>query len=208
LIRGSTSSCKEKSFEKELSECIKSIPESLRPNMIYILDQGLYFPTKDGLIIFDLEIIQRTEEEYKIIKNLENKANESQNFILFFSTLIDHAFHQSRIRKPAQYTDYVLNPIVWENKIKENRASNTPIRKLINNCTHWSEEESASVLLIFEEQCSECGIEYKFYTLPPGGKAFRIELENNLKKEGCLSLPKDKKFICSCGENLTIKEAM
>ena len=202
-----TSSCKASSFEKELTNSIKSIPESLRPNMIYILDQGLYFPTKENCIYLDLETIQTTQEDYKIIPNSANVTTESQNFILFFSNLIDHAFHQSNIRKPTKYTSYVINPTVWEDKIKETRDSDVPVKKFINRYTQWSEKHNGVLLTIFEESCPNCSIEYKFYRLPPGTKEMRANLEKELREKKCLPLPINNKHTCDCGEILTMKEA-
>jgi len=201
------SSCSKKSFQEELSLCLKKIPESLRPNMIYILDQGIYLPTNNDVIYLDLESIQTTKDGYRLIENSAHEQAESQNITLFFSMLIEHAFHQSSLRKPAKYSSYVLNPSMWERKLNEDRDSQVPIKKLINKYTRWSDSLNGELLVIFEESCSKCNKKYKFYTLPPGPIKEIDKLKIDLEEKDCKPLPKNKKYTCNCGESLIIEEA-
>lgn len=201
-----TTSCKQQSLEQELVSCLEKIPEPLRPNLIYILDQGLYFPTTNGRICLDLESIQTTTEGYEIIKNSANNHSESQNIVLFFSMLIEHAFQQSSVRKPTRYSSYSITPSIWENNIKKTQNPKKQVRKLINRYVCCSEKHDGVSLIIFEEKCDICCKEYKFYVLPPGTKSMRSNIESDLKAKGCLPLPQTKKHICSCGKELDIKE--
>lgn len=201
-----TSSCAEKSFEAELVNCLDQVPEALRPNLIYILDQGLYFPTSSGEIKLDLETIQKTEGNFRIIKNTSNDDTESQNFVLFFSMLIEHAFHQSSLRKPTKYSSYTITPSVMGNNFKKTRKSEIPISKFINKYTRWSDKIENLLMVAFEETCTKCGAIYQFHVLPPGSKKMRSEIEQKFQKSGSILMPKSKKYVCVCGEKFDINE--
>lgn len=199
-----SSSCKEKSFESELQHCIEKIPETLRPNLIYILDRGLYIPTTGGNIVMDLKSIQSVMEGYKAILN--QSKTEAQNIILYFSLIIEHAFQQSSIRKPAKYTSYVLNPSLWEKHLESRGKLNVPVRMFINQHTRWHEKHG-ELITIYEEKCSVCNSPYKFYPLPPGSKKHNEGLSQSLEKDGCIPLPKSLHHRCSCGNTFEISEA-
>lgn len=201
-----TSSCKQKSFQAELDSCLELTPEALRPNLIYILDQGLYFPTKSGTIHYDLEIIQKVDDGYRIIPNNANPEAEPQNFYLLLSNMIEHTLSQSGQRKPVNYSSYSLTPTMWRASIEKSRGTSVPIKKFINKYTKWSSEHGEELLVIYEENCPECKVAQKFYVLPPGTKKSRTKLAENLKEQGCAPLPKSKKFTCSCGKSYEIKE--
>jgi len=201
-----TSSCKQKSFQAELDSCLYLTPEALRPNLIYILDQGLYFPTQSGSIYLDLEIIQKVEDGYKIIHNNANPEAEPQNFYLFLSKIIEHTLSQSGQRNPVNYSSYSLTPTMWRASIEKNRGATTPIKKFVNKHTRWSSEHGGELIVIYEETCPECKVVQKFYVLPPGTKNSRTKLADSLKEQGCVPLPKNKKFTCGCGKCYEIKE--
>lgn len=201
-----TSSCKQKSFQAELDLCLDLTPETLRPNLIYILDQGLYFPTKSGTIYLDLETIQKVEEGYRIIQNNTNPEAESQNLYLLLSMIIEHTINQSNLRKPVNYSSYSLMPTMWRASIEKNRDTTTPIKKFINKYTRWSSEHGGELLVIYEETCPECKVSQKFYTLPPGTKKARTKLVEDFREQGCVPLPKSKKFTCGCGKSYEVKE--
>lgn len=199
-----TSSCKEKSFESELTHCIEKIPESLRPNLIYVLDRGLYLPTSDKNIVIDLKSIQTVIEGYKAILNLPK--NEAQNILLFFSLVIEHAFQQSSIRKPAKYSNYVIRPSLWEKHLENRGKLNVPVHMFINQHTRWSEKHG-ELITVYEETCSSCNLAYKFYPLPPGSNSYLEGLRKDLEKDGCIPLPKSLLHKCTCGNTFEIAEA-
>jgi len=201
-----TSSCKQKSFQAELNSCLELTPEALRPNLIYILDQGLYFPTKSDTISLDLEIIQKVQEGFNIIHNNANPDTESQNFYLLLSMIIEHTLNQSGQRKSVKYSNYSLTPTMWRASIEKSRDMSIPINKFINKHTRWSSEHREGVLVIYEEDCPECKLTQGFYVLPPGTKKLRTKLEENLKGQGYAPLPKSKDFTCRCGKSYEVKE--
>ena len=203
-----TSGCTKKSFERELNSCLDATPEALRPNHIYILDQGLYFPTSAGQIRLGLESIQNVREGYKMVPNNANSESESQNFYLYLANIIEHVFHQSGKRRPTEYSSYSITPTLWRSHLEEERGQDsTPVRKFINPHTRWSEKLGGELLVIYEEKCPKCGADGKFYPLPPGSTKAREKLAVELEKQGCVPLPKSKKFTCGCGQTYEIKEA-
>lgn len=200
-----TSSCKQKSFQTELDSCLDLTPEALRPNLIYILDQGLYFPTSSGTIYLDLETIQKVQEGFQIIPNNANPDAEPQNFYLLLSKIIEHTLNQSRQRKPVNYSSYSLTPTMWRASIEKSRDASTPPKKFINKHTRWSNEHGGELLVIYEESCPKCKVSQRFYVLPPGTKKSRTKLEEDLNEKGCVPLPKSKKVTCRCGESYEVK---
>lgn len=201
-----TSNCKQKSFQAELESCLDLTPEPLRPNLIYIMDQGIYFPTSSGTIYLDLETIQKVQEGFQLIPNNVNPDAESQNFYLLLSKIIEHTLNQSAQRKPVDYSSYSLTPTMWRASIEKSRDPSIPIKKFINKNTRWSSETEEGLILIYEENCPECKVAQKFYVLPPGTKKSRTELEETLNNQGCVPLPKSKKFSCACGKSYDIKD--
>lgn len=198
-----TSSNKISSFQKELESITKDIPEVLRPNMIFILDQGLFLPKHNEHITLDLKTIQTVLYSYGLIENTEELA--PQNFVLFFSILIEHAFHQSKERKPTPYTQYVTTPSIWKQQIDKTRDKNIPIEKYINKYSLWS-DDNHELYAMYDEICPKCKTEYTFYNLPPASKQKKEELIKTFEKEGFLKCPKNKRFKCNCGEDILIKD--
>lgn len=202
-----TSSCTKKSFEHELTSCLDETPEALRPNLIYILDQGLYFPTSAGQIRLDLESIQNVHDGYQMVSNNSNAEAESQNFYLYLANVIEHVFHQSGKRSPTKYSNYSLTPTLWLRHFEETGKTDTPVRKFVNPHTRWSEKLGGGLLVVYEGKCPKCGTDRKFYPLPPGTTKARKKIAAELESQGCIPLPKSKKFTCSCGEAYEITEA-
>lgn len=202
-----TSSCKLANFEKELNGCIEHIPEALRPNLIYILDYGLYFPTKDGNIVLDLKSVQEVEQPYKAIRNVEGQNTDSMNFGLFFSLFIEHAFQQSLKRAPTKYSHYIIMPSMWEDKIvKSNPDRQGPIRKIANKYRQLPHRDGTYLIPIFEEKCPVCAKSFQFYVLPPDSKNARKKLETNLVERGVIPMPELRRYRCQCGTVFSIKE--
>lgn len=117
-------------FLKRLNAELDSVPESLRPNCILIINHGLYLPSVSGHILYSLDDIQKCLEEYKLIPSTESR--DSQNFILFLSLLVEHAFHQSPQREPAKVSSYVIRPSIWRNQMEKNGKNEKSFTKYVN----------------------------------------------------------------------------
>lgn len=202
-----TSPGSEDSFTKTINELIAPIPESLRPNMIYILDKGLYFPTQDGGVISTrLEGLQTVKEEFMPIKNSVGNRTEAENFILCFSCIINSCFHQSGIRSSADYCQYITTPSGWGKKIEHKG----PIKKYINGYTMWPRGDygnfSYTSAVQHSEQCDNCGYVYQLFKLPPLSSSMKESIKSQLLEKGAIEFPKSMEINCNCGNKIDLKD--
>lgn len=197
-------------IEETLAQCLEKTPEPLRPNLIYILDKGLYLPTSNGEGLINLAPIQQVNEGYLLQPNGSNKDNssgednEAQNFTHFFSLLIEHAFHQSSIRQPTPYSKYITTPDNWNRRFKE--KGHEEVKNIPNKYFRIKKQEEGKFRLIqtsiaiFKNKFQCCDNAKKtaieFYTIPPATKKTQDIMHAKLQQKGYLPLP-EKKFSCN-----------
>jgi hypothetical protein len=189
------------SFLKRLNKETENIPESLRPNCIFIINHGIYLPSVSGYILFDLEHIQKCLESYLLIESTEKQ--EAQNFVLFFSILIEHSLQQSSCRDTARISSYVITPSVWQNSIKKNNNNDGLIKKYPNRNHYWIDPHPHPIVPQHEKKCGKCGEVYNFVMSPPGSSKVKENFRKSFAEHGLIAIdnPKDM-YACSCGNRL------
>lgn len=190
-------------FLRRINEEIEQVPESLRPNCIFIIDHGIYLPSVSGYILFSLDDIQKCLEEYKLIESTEKQ--EAQNFVLFLSLLIEHAFHQSPIREPAKISSYVITPSIWHSQIEKINTAEAPFNKYANKHQFWPEDWQHPGVPDIEAQCSKCNKLYKFVVTPPGTAKHRKNFKDSFAAQGLIAIDRhESTYPCTCGNKLKI----
>jgi hypothetical protein len=196
---------KPEAFLKRLNVEMAKVPESLRPNCIFIISHGIYLPTVSGYIIFSLPDIQKCLEEFKLLESTEKEKQEAQNFVLFFSLLIEHAFHQSSIREPVKISNYVIQPSIWSSQIEKIDKYKEPVKKFINKHNVWPENSKSQGAPGIEIKCSKCEKPYIFVVIPPGTLKNTENFKGSFAAQGLT--PIDRKvstYSCECGNLLKI----
>lgn len=203
-----SSSPLKKNFFKELNSLVSDIPESLRPNLIFILNLGLYLPTTGGEIQMGLSDIQQCDEPYKLFENQKCRDLDVQIFLLYFGLIIEHCFHQSQHRKPVNYIQYVIRPVIWQQRIEENgsNALAKSTMKYVNKNQSLQLPNGGKALPSYTEDCPDCGIQYRFYAPPVTSKGNLERMNSSFATEGILQLPKTMLHRCTCGKQFRIQE--
>ncbi|NIY94604.1 DUF6602 domain-containing protein [Vibrio diazotrophicus] len=189
-----SSSNKSTNFEKELNEMLIDIPEALRPNMIFILDKGLYLPEHGEYVYTRLDKIQCVSDKYQLIPNDMNQNADAENFILMVATIIAHLFEQSKSREPVNYSSYLFTAQRWL-KFFEEKEAKSP-KGVRSSLVSW-DEKLGQLFTIYDEKCPVCEHEYMFYptdilTSKKGKEALLQQYHN----KGFIPLPKSKEFEC------------
>lgn len=190
-------------FLKRLNEEMEQVPESLRPNCIFIINHGIYLPSVSGYILFSLNDIQKCLEEYKLIESTEKQ--DAQNFVLFLSLLIEHAFHQSNIREPAKISNYVITPSIWGDQMEKSGTAKELVNKFINKHRFWPESWQYPGVPGIEMQCSKCDKHYKFVVIPPGTVEHTKNFKSSFAAQGLIAIDRHGgTYPCECGNKLKI----
>lgn len=190
-------------FLKRFNEEMAQVPESLRPNCIFIINHGIYLPSVSGYILFSLVDIQKCLEEYKLIESTEKM--EGQNFVLFFSLLIEHAFHQSSIREPATISSYVITPSIWHSQIVKSGKNKAPFKTYVNKHIIWPESSQHQGAPGIEIKCSKCEKPNKFVVTPPGTSKHREKFKSSFAANGLIAIDRNERaYPCTCGNMLKI----
>lgn len=189
---------------KRLNAELELVPESLRPNCILVINHGLYLPSVSGYILFSLEDIQKSLEEYMLIPSTEKQ--DSQNFILFLSLLIEHAFHQSPRREPAKVSSYVIRPSIWRNQMEKNGKNEESFTKYVNRHHIWSESWKNPGVPNIDSVCEKCGKKFKFVVTPPGTKRHASNFKESFAAQGLIAIDRsDRTYPCDCGSKVKIE---
>nr|VFJ87424.1 MAG: hypothetical protein BECKH772A_GA0070896_1000316 [Candidatus Kentron sp. H]VFJ89010.1 MAG: hypothetical protein BECKH772B_GA0070898_1000316 [Candidatus Kentron sp. H]VFJ95735.1 MAG: hypothetical protein BECKH772C_GA0070978_1000316 [Candidatus Kentron sp. H] len=199
-----SSAHKKEAFLTKLNKYIEAVPESLRPNCIYIMDHGLYLPTTSGYIAYSLRDIQMCNEKYSFIPTSDDR--EGQNFVLFFSLILEHAFHQSPLRQHTKYSQYVIRPSMWKNDIAKSSGGAERPNKYINKNDMWSSDFDAPCVPGIEQTCGDCGKSYTFVIIPPSTRVQRGNFKKSFASQGLVPIDKDAAYVCSCGAHLNVNE--
>ena len=187
------SDTKPKNFIKNLEEYLDDIPESLRPNLIYINTQGVYTPTCNGYITLEYRDIAACQTPYVLFNN--NK--DAQDILLFLAAVTDYC--RKTTKKDISYRDYVLNPIMYEQQIKKN---NDDLPELyVNPQVLWENGEPQNAVIGFKVSCS-CGKKHSFAYPGVTGEKKLENMKNSFKENGTLIYLSNEKYKCECGLEL------
>lgn len=190
-------------FLTRLNKELKNVPESLRPNCILVINHGLYLPSVSGYILFSLEDIQKSLEDFKLLPSTEKQ--DSQNFILFLSLLVEHAFHQSSQREPAKVSNYVIRPSIWHNQMEKDGKIVKPFTKYVNRHHFWPEGWESPVVFSRDSECEKCGKKYKFVVVPPGTKKHAANFKTSFAAQGLIAInQRVLTYLCDCGSTVKI----
>lgn len=189
------SSSKQNTFERELESYLDEIPESLRPNLIYINDRGVYTPTLNGSITFSYDNIANCKTPYKLFSG---KNRDAQDILLFLSSIVDSCTKVSK--SSFSYCNYIISPIIYEQKLKAD--SETPPKFYANRGVIWDGEYvCGGYAKGFRIKCS-CGKTHSFsYPIITSEKNFEV-MKAGFKENGVTVYEPSKKYQCECGLSL------
>lgn len=183
-----------------LNEYNKDIPENLRINMIYILNEGLIMPAIDNNhnnITLNYKDIMKINNGYLSVTNFSGRQEEEFKalpFLLFVSLILDLLIHDNSNQLPM-YTNYVYLPIYWLQQIDSKRDEHEPIPKT-------ALRKGLDSLIAYTEKCKKCGKEYTFYN-----KDLDEHIHNRFREQGLTYYDKTQEFIyCECGEAFNTSE--
>ncbi|EPR09969.1 DUF6602 domain-containing protein [Ruminiclostridium papyrosolvens] len=183
-----------------LNDYNKDIPENLRINMIYILNEGLILPAIDNNhhnITLNYKDIMKINNGYLSVPNLSSRQEEefkALHFLLFLSLIVDLLIHDNSNQLPM-YTNYVYLPIYWLQQIDSKRDDHEFIPKK-------GLSKGLECLMAYTEKCKKCGKEYTFYN-----KDLDEHIHNRFREQGLTYYDKTQEFIyCECGEAFNTSE--
>jgi len=120
---------------ERINTILKDIPIPLRPNMFYLLNEGVFMPSQEGEFrITHHQIFEKGDFHYFGEISTHNlKESKSRSFLWFTSFIIDHCIEElSKISHPW-YARYLFSPLTTQamlesglRKIKEINQENNP----------------------------------------------------------------------------------
>lgn len=106
---------------EKLNKLLEGVPASLRPNMVYVLKQGLLLPSNDGEFRLDPQQMfsgdSFTPQGKMGTKNIPE--SDAPPFLWFLSNIIDHCIGRISQAEVTWYGKYVFSPLIMQSHMEQ-----------------------------------------------------------------------------------------